>query len=200
MYTTEEKIKDYLGISTLPSPLSSARITEYISAVKSWIDSYCGREFEQESASSKLYDGDGSNEILVDDILSLTKIEILDENKAVETTITSSDDYYLYPANKTPKTKIIINKHKAGVSRFPIGFQNVKITGTFGYAISVPEDIRLAATKLVSSIIEDKYIQEVGDIKSESLGEYSVTVQDIDKRARTLGVYDILDRYRIIKV
>ena len=199
-YTDETSILQYLGLSSLPSPLTSASITAYIAAVEKWIETYCGREFEQESASYKLYDGNGEKELLVDDIISLTKIEILDEDGNVDYTLDSSSYYYLYPANKTPKTKIVINGYNAPVGTFLKGNQNIKVTATFGYASTVPADIKLATSKLVAGIIEEKYLSQAGDIKSETLGEYSITVQDIEQSARKLGVMDILDRYRVIGV
>jgi len=199
-YTNEQRVKDFLGISTLPDPLTSDRVSEYIDAVQNWIETYTGRKFEQESATYKLYDGDGTKELLIDDLISLDKIEILDEDGDVDYTIDDATEYYLYPANETPKTRIVLNVFNAPISYFPKGHQNVKVTGTFGYASTVPEDIRLVATKLVAGIIEEKYIKEVGVIKSERLGEYSVTIQDIEKMANRLGVLQILDRYRKIEI
>jgi len=198
-YTTEQKVKNYLGISSLPDPLTSAALEDFINAVDAFIDNYCNRTFES-SDTSKYYDGSGSSELLIDDLISLTKIEILDDDGNVNETIDSSDEYWLYPENKTPKNRIVLNADNAPIAVFPKGNQNIKITGTFGYQSSVPDDIVLAATKLVAGIIEEKYIKDVGSIKSEKLGEYSVTIQDIKETGRNLGVFDILDRYRDIVV
>ena len=67
-------------------------------------------------------------------------------------------------------------------------------------AITVPEDVRLAATKLVAGIIEEKNIEIAGEIKSEKLGEYAITLQDVEKMANHLGIKEILDHYRRIYV
>ena len=196
-YTTQAKILEYLGLSALPSPLTS--LTNFINAVQKYIDNYCNRKFEQESATSKLYDGDGcGNLVIQDDILTLSKIEILDEDGDVEYTLDSSDDYFLYPANETPKKEIVINKDNAPIGIFPSGNQNIKLTGTFGNSATVPDDISLAATMLVAGIIEDNYVNATGDIKSEKLGEYEVTFDtSIKKNADKLKVLDILDSYRV---
>lgn len=198
MYTTEAQIENFMLVNIASS--FSTQITEWITAVKKWIDTYCDRTFEQESATYKLYDGDGSNEILIDDLLTLTKIEILDEDGNVDYTIDSSDEYYLYPANDTPKTSIRLNKFNAPITIFLEGRQNVKITGTFGYASTVPEDIRLVATKLVAQIIKESGTDITADIKAERLGEYSVDYAKIDAMADMLGVRIILDHYRVITV
>ena len=196
MYTDQTKVLQYLGLSALPSPLTS--LTNFISSVNKFIDNYCNRVFEQESATTKLYDGDGTKELLIDDALTLTQIEILDEDGNADYTLTfSGNDFYLYPANEIPKTKITINLDNAPIGIFPSGHQNVKITGTFGDSATVPDDISLAATMLVAELVNSS---QGGSVKQESLGEYSVTFQDIKNSADDLGVYDILDRYRILSV
>jgi len=197
-YTTEQKVKDYLGITSLPSPLTS--ISAWISSIESFINNYCNTEFETEPATTKLYDGTGKRFVLVDNLLTLTKVEILNNDGNVDFTIDATDEYYLYPANKTPKTRIVIESANAPISIFQKGYQNVKVTGTFGHSSSVPKDVELAATKLVAGIMEEKYVKDVGQIKSERLGEYDITVQDIDKMANHLDIYAILDRYRVIQI
>ncbi|MHA1225125.1 MAG: hypothetical protein ACTSR2_00985 [Candidatus Hodarchaeales archaeon] len=178
----------------------ATQIDEWISAVSAWIDNFTGTTFETESDSYKLYDGDGTRELMIDDLVSLTKIEILDEDGNVDETIDSSDEYYLYPANETPKYRIVLNTSNAPIAVFPKGHQNIKVYGDFGYSSSVPEDVRLAATMLVSQIIKDGNLDITGNIKSERLGEYSVTFQDIDKIADRIGVKEILNHYKIMHV
>jgi len=196
-YTTQSKVLAYLGLSALPSPLTS--LTDFISSVTNFINTYCGREFEQESATSKLYDGDGTKILLVDDILTVSKIEILDEDGNVDYTLDNANEYYLEPANETPKQKIIINLDNAPIGIFPTGHQNVKITGTFGNSVTVPADIELAATKLVAEILEDYNITS-GDVTQERLGEYSVSYSDVSSKAQALGITNILDMHRILSV
>ena len=198
MYTTKSRIQNYLMITIADS--FDDQINEWIDAADTYIDNYCNRTFEQESATSKLYDGSGTSELLIDDLLTLTKIETLDEDNDVDETLDSTDDYWLYPANETPKNRIKINTANASIAVFPKGHQNIKITGTFGQSTSVPEDIRLVATKLVAGIISERNLDIAGEIKSEKLGEYSITLQDIEKQANHLGINQILDRYRLIPI
>ena len=198
MYTTKSRIQNFLMVNINDS--FDDQINEWIDAVEAYIDNYCNRTFEQESATSKLYDGSGTSELLIDDLLSLTKVETLDEDNEVDETIDSTDEYWLYPANTTPKYRIRINTANAPIAVFPKGHQNIKVTGTFGQSESVPEDIRLAATKLVAGIIAEKNLDIAGEIKSEKLGEYQITVQDVEKQANHLGIDKILDHYRNIPI
>ena len=197
-YTNRTAVQNYLLVNIDTS--FDTQIDEWCIAVSNWIDTYCNRDsFEQEAATSKLYDGNGLDTLYVNDLLSVTKIEILDEDGSVDFTFDSTTMYYLYPANKTPKTSIVINSSNAPIGVFLKGKQNVKITGVFGYATTVPNEIKLVATRLVASIIQEKNLDATAEITSEKLGEYSINFQDIDKLANRLkNIEDILDRYRNI--
>ena len=199
MYTNKSRIQNYLMIIINDS--FSSQIEEWIGAAEDYIDNYTKTEFEEEvGVSSKIYDGDGSRELLIDDLITFTKVEILDEDGNIDYTIDSSDEYYLYPANETPKTRIKINPYNAPISWFPGGSQNIKVYGAFGYSSSVPEAIRLAATKLVAEIIQDSNFSVGKEIKSEKLGEYSMSYQDMSDMSEKLGINKILDQYKKIEV
>lgn len=195
-YTTQAKVLQYLGLSALPSPLSS--LTDFINAVKAFIDKYTGRVFEAGNSEERSYDGDGSNTLLIDDATAITAVKIYDDTGNLLFTLVSGD-YKLYPENKSYSNKITL-RLGAQVASFQRGHQNIKVTGTFGLAATVPDDVAFAATQLVAAIVEDNYINATGDIKQESLGEYSVTYQSVKKAADRLGIYDILDGYREIVV
>lgn len=197
-YTNKANIQNLLLITISDS--FDSQISEWISAAEAWINTYCGREFEQESSTYKLYDGSGTKELLIDDLLTFTKVETLDLDGDVDETVDSSSMYWLYPANKSPKYKIRLNPANSPVSVFPKGHQNIKVTGTFGYSSSVPSDVKLATTKLVGAMIRESQTDVTAQIESEKLGEYSVTFSDISKLADRLGVKDILNQYRIINV
>ena len=198
-YTSKSRIQNFLLITIDDS--FDTQISEWIASVEKWINNYCGREFETETATYKLYDGNNTSELLVDDILTVTKIEILDQERNVDETIDSTDEYWLYPANESPKWKIVIDSRNAPIGIFPSGHQNIKITGTFGYSATVPADVELAATKMVAAIIRESGTDVTGRIKSESLGDYSVTFADIGKIADRLDVKDsLLKHYRKVNI
>jgi len=195
-YTTQDKILTYLGLSALPSPLTS--LTDFINSVTAFINKYCNRTFEA-SASVKYYDGDGSKTVLIDDITSLTKFEILDEDGNVDYLFDDTSYYFLEPINEEFKNKIIINSYNAPIGHFIKGHQNIKVTAVFGHSITVPYDIELVATKLVAEILSD-YNVSGGDVQSERLGEYQVTYQSLTNAVDNLGIRKILDSYRRLSV
>lgn len=194
MYTTQAKVLQYLGLSALPSPLSS--LDDFIAAAVSFIDKYTGRSFDEGDPEDRKYDGDSSNLLLIDEASAITTVKIYDNSGNLLFTL-GTGDYVLYPENKTAKNAI---KLKSGrqVGSFQKGSQNVTVSGTFGG--DLPDAIAFAATQLVGAMVEDNYINATGDIKSESLGEYSVSYQSVKKSSDRLGIYDILDLYREIVV
>jgi len=201
-YILKSDIQNYLMINI--SATFDTVIDNWISAAENYIENYTGRTFEKTAGVSKLYDGDGTNELLIDDLLSLTKVEILDADGDVIHTIDSIDEYYLYPSSTTPfvrpYTSIVLNQSNAPIPIFLRGRQNVKVTGDFGYADTVPEDIKMVTVKIVSGFIEEKNLSIAGEVKKERLGEYDVTFQDISKMANHLSLNSILDKYRKIEV
>ena len=196
-YTQRSYISNYLLINIAAS--FDSQINKWAEAVTRWIDNYTGTSFEEED-TYKLYDGDGTRDLMIDDLLTLTKVEILDDDGDVDDTLDSTSEYYLYPANKTPKNRIRINTANAPIAVYPSGHQNIKVTGTFGNTSTIPEDIRLAATMLVAAIIRDSQTDLTGKVETERLGEYSVTFQDISDSADRLKVKDLLNYYRHIPV
>jgi len=198
-YTNEQTIKDYLQIVNFTNARTSTVLPTWITAVEKYIEKFTGRVFIKDEVLTKVYDGNGKTELLIKDLLTLSKIEFLDEDANTDTTLDGDHDWYLYPENETPKTKIILNPENTG-RVFVRGYQNIKLTGTFGYSVDVPEDIKLAATKLVVGFVQEFDKKTIGDIKSEALGDYSVTYTDIDKNANFLGIKSILDSYRSIPI
>lgn len=201
-YILKSDIQNYLMIDI--SSTFDTVISNWISAAEAYIENYTGRTFEKETAVSKLYDGDGTDELLVNDLLTLTKIEILDEDGDVDYTIDDTTEYYLYPAPTTPFTRpytsIVLNIYNAPVTKFLKGRQNIKVTGNFGYADTVPQDIKMVAVKIVSGFIEENNLDITGEITAERLGEYSITLQDVSEMANHLSLNSILDKYRKIEV
>lgn len=188
-YTDKTQIENYLGLS-LPATLN-AQISNWITAVKQWIDNYTGTTFEG-SEQTKYYDGNGSREILVDHFYGTPVVKTLDIDGDTDATI-SSDYMNLYPLNRDTKDRIFL---KAGskVSIFPSHRYAIEITATFGWSAEPPQQVQLAATRLMGHLLNKRL--SGGDVSQESLGDYSVSFSKIDQTADVLGIKNILDQYR----
>jgi hypothetical protein len=159
--TTIEKIESYLLI-TIDADFKS-KVEEFIAAVTAYIERYTGRTFSVDSAvSERIYDGTGTSELFIDDAVEVTEVKIGD-------TVLDESDYRLYPANRFPKTRIILP-----YKRFYEGAQNVAVTAKWGYGEEIPADLSFAATVLVAGIINASNSHD-GEIQSETIGRYSVT-------------------------
>ena len=189
-YTSIAQIQNYLltdiDLAFQPQVLS------WIEQVENYIDQQTDRNFIADSvASIKSYDGNGSDELAIDDCVAVTKVEIYDtEGNVVLDTLVAGTDYFLEPSNETPKQTIKLYGY-----RFTKGIQNIKVTAKWGYSVAVPASIMHAATVLVANII-DFGNQADGEIQSLSVGSYNVSFKDQSKRDDFERIPEILDSYK----
>ena len=188
MYTTEAKIENMLSI-TIDDTLASSVVT-WIGWVTEYIDNYTGTSFEG-TTEARYFDTNGETRVFIDDLISVTQIDFLDEDGDIQDTL-STNDYWLYPLNRSPKTQIRLDPY-GGYVVFPVGSKRLKITGVWGVASTVPADIEWVATNMVADIIRENS-DVAKSVNSETLGEYSVSFSNISNKP----VYkEILNNYRV---
>jgi hypothetical protein len=181
-YTTLEQIENYLLIHVDDS--FHEQVNDWIAKIETYIEKLTGRVFildDETEATEKLYDGDGSRVILIDDAIEIEKVEYGNDDDGWE----EMDELYYYPANETPKTKIESDEI------FPKGKQNIKITAKWANSASVPADIEFAATIIVSGIILNQLDPEQ---QSMTIGSYSVSYKD------SQGMDDIKKAQEILRM
>jgi len=190
-YTSKNNIERYMLVDIDSS--YDTQINSWIESVEAIIDGFTCRNFIADStASIRYFDGDGSHVLLVDDCISLTKIEMGDPTTTKDEL--DSDDYYTYPYNRTPKNKV----YYSGI--FTKAHKNIDVTAKWGYSEEVPSDIELAATTLASLIIEEAW-QSEGETESESIGNYSITYRKTEKNKSKLDrAIAVLNSYRRINI
>lgn len=191
-YTDKGTIQKYLTVDIDTS--FDTQITSWIASVKAWIDRYTGKTFEAAS-STKYYDTDGCSEIIIDSFVGSPTVEILNSDGTTFESLTegAGDDYVTYPLNTTEKNSIVLVS-----SKFPHGKRRLKVTATFGFSTTVPDDIKLIATKLLGFILAKGI--DGGKLSQSQLGDQSVTFEAIDESAEALGIYQTLDMYRDISI
>ena len=190
-YTSKNDIERYMLVDIDDS--YNTQINEWIESVEAMINDYTGRLYIADTiASIRYFDGDGSHLLLIDDCVSLTKIEMGDPTTTKDELDT--DDYYVYPYNTTPKRKVYYD------SIFTRDNKNIDVTAKWGYSIAVPNDIKLATTILVSLIIEEAW-QSEGETDSESIGSYSITYKKTEtNKSKIDRAILTLNRYRKINI
>lgn len=189
-YCTEVDIENYLLTNIDPS--FSTQITAWIEAVSAHIEKYTGRIFVADSAASaRLFEGKPSNKLLIDECVAVTVVEQGDTYGENFTTV-SSGDYQLLPYNDTAKNAI-------GLKRTIWGMGVHRITAKWGYSVTVPADIKFAATVLASGIVWAQ-VYPNGSKKSEQIGNYEVSFKDEKGDADYDRAMAILDSYRRINL
>jgi hypothetical protein len=179
--TTKEAIENYL-LTTI-DPSFEYQLNDWIAGVEQEMNRLTDRQLIAGVIPVTCkYDGNHKASIMIDDFVSISKVEVDGDD------ITSS--CFFYPANSTPKWRVETSQ------KFNKGRQNVSITGLKGFTTlaNLPLDLKQAATVLVAGIINFSN-QSEGEIKSESIGRYSVTYTtdsghvDFDKSLAAIKAY-----------
>ena len=186
-YTTKTRIENYLLITIDPS--FDNQIEEWIEEVEAYIEQKTGRVFVAESVgaeTTRRFDGDDTTRLLIDDAIAIEEIKLTSDSDALTT-----DDYVTYPQNAIAKG-VPITSIELLAAVFPAyPRQSVSIKARWGYSASVPDLIRNAATVLVAGIINFSWTSD-GEIKSETIGRYSVTYKDAKQWNDFEKIEDIL--------
>ena len=166
-YVNLQMIKRFLDIE---DDDSDGILLTLIKAASNSIDKFCNRTFALNTSSvARYFDGKASNVLFHDDLLTLTTLKFdRDGDGTYEETISATEPI-LYPANKTPKTYM-----KLRTEAFPVGNQAVEITGVWGYASAVPDDIVQACIMQVSRLYKRKDTGYAMLIASPELGQYEI--------------------------
>lgn len=192
-YTTRQEIENYLLITIDPSFYT--QVNNWITDIEAYIDNQTGRNFKADTnATKRVYDGDNTSSILIDDCVEVTEVKIGTDTPLNKDESGIEDDYFLYPQNALAD-KRPFNRIKLVGGYFPkYPMQTNQITAKWGYSVDVPSDIKQAATILVAGIINYSWNAE-GEVKSMNIGSYAVTYkdekqwQDFDRLVETFKHY-----------
>ena len=152
-YTTRALVKASLGIPTAVTT-EDTQIDAAISAADALIDQYCGRTFAT-SSTNRVYQPTSAFLVWTDDLASATvTVQSDDDDDGIyETTLVANTDYIVY-GNAAPYR--LIKNVNGGWPLSYYGRPTVKVTGTFGYAASVPDSVEQAALLLSARIYQRK--------------------------------------------
>lgn len=196
-YTSRQQIENYLLITVDPSFYD--QVDSWIEQAEKMVEQTTGRNFVAAGAeSARVFDGDGTNEIHIDDATSVSKVEVLDTDGTVLATLQNESgkdaQIYTYPANaQEPIRRIIAGPGASSI--FTKGRQNVRVTGKWGSTTAVPADIMFATTAIASSIVNVGADTE-GEVQSMTIGRYSVTYKTQDQKADLERAASILQSYK----
>lgn len=179
-YTNKESIENYL-LKTIDDSFD-VQLTEWIVAMSKHIDKACNRVIFRSTEETFLYDGDGTESLIIKDCVDISDVSI--DGTSIE--------YFKYPANSEVATLI-----KRPTDIFPRGMQNVSVTGIQAHSNTLPADIKHACTVLVAGIINAQIFNEKDGI-TEKIGNYSVTYASKEQKADFQLAKSILSSYKRI--
>lgn len=196
-YTKQEKIEGILKRSL--TDFEGEIVDDVIESVSEDIASYTGREWNSIGFKGtieeevRIFDGDGGNDLYIDDFSEITQIELLDSQGSVYSTIDDVEDYILSPSNKPVKESVYLRGH-----RYPIGEGRVKVTGKFTSG-PVPADVSLVAAQLVAKFFTDTSLP--AGLKKESIEGYTREFSStMESDAQTQSIMMRLDKYKKISL
>lgn len=200
-YTTEAKIEAYLGGISI----STGAADDYILATQELIEQETDRNFKADtSATSRLYDGNDRQYLIIDDCVEVTKVEVGsnqwgDSFTEITNPVGGTPGYYLLPANYSAENEPI---RKIGLrSQYWIfGHANHRITAKWGYSAAVPDDIEFAATVIAAGMYYFNRGLKTGAVKSEKTLNYSVSYANeagFDSYKNAMMILDSYKKYSL---
>lgn len=200
-YTNEAKVEAFLN-----DTIEDGKLADILLTVEDYIDGYTGRNFKADStASARKFAGNGSQELDIDECVAVSKVE-LGNNEYGDTfseiSAGGANGYYLWPENYSQEAVPARKIHLRG-RRWTSGWQNHRITAKWGYSAAVPAAISQAATILTAAIYRLGDGGGIGGVKSEKIGDYSVSFDGQDGpalQAEFGRAKALLDKYKKLEI
>lgn len=181
--TTKSRVEKYLLTSINTS--FDVQLAEWIQAADDHINKSTDRQIIADTVDATYkYSGLGKDYMMIDDFIAVTLIEM------DGTDIT--DKVFLDPVNRLPYFKMSMEDDV-----FLKGKHNVHVTGRRGYAAlaNAPQDLVFAATVFVAGIVNFSN-NSSGEIKSESIGRYTVSYSTTTQKEDYERAESIIKMYR----
>lgn len=147
---TVKQVRDFMaghGL-TIPEDMIPVFISARLEATLATLQSMLGREYGvDDEASTRLYDGSGVADLIIDAAQSVTTVELLDSTGDLLVTY-DANDWRAFPYNSAPKRIIRLVKSSLAapyygggfIRSWPIGTANIRVTATWGEG-TAPADV-----------------------------------------------------------
>lgn len=179
-YTTKAAVQNYT-LTNIDAAFDT-QVTEWIAAMSEYADQVAGYPIYDTEETTRRYDGSGATEQLIQPVHTISEVKIGD------TVITPVEA----PYNSDIKTSLIYRDNF-----FPQDYANVSVTGVHCLKKTLPNDLKLAVAILVAGIVNQSNNQTEG-VKSEKIGEYSVTYASPEEQQHYKWAMWVLKSYKRI--
>lgn len=200
--TTAARFKTFAGIPAANTD-NDALFEIFIGVVSDYIEDYCQRTFVQTTYTNQVYDGLGTPQLLLKNfpISSSAAFTLEERDEDLNNNSWSAIDSELFHVDYDTGIIEFIGRNFHKVPR------KYRFTYTAGYAFknnAAPlvtleslnlTNLELAVWKLVYRAWKTRL--QIGEIQSESIGDYSVTYADFEKElVKDMSVKSILDGFK----
>lgn len=179
-YSTISAVENYLNTEIAAG--FETQITEYIAAVSERADALAGHPIYRDEPETFTYDGSGTTELVIKPVHTITEVTV--DDVLVEPVE--------YPLNTNIKTELKLRNQL-----FTLDMANVTVTGVHCLKTSLPNDLKMAVTIIVAGLVRNVKDQAAG-LKSEKIGEYSVSYATDEERGDLQWADRVLNSYRRI--
>ena len=164
-YTTKLAVQNYIQ-QQLDAAFNS-QLDAYIEAMSEYCDELAGFPIYRTAETTRTYDG--SSQLLqpIDHVHTISEVLVDGTEPAT---------VYQVPYNSDVKTNLKLQN-----GYFPAGTQNVSVTGIHCLKKDLPASVAHACTVFVGLILKQVKDQR-GGVKSEKIGEYSVSFASDEER------------------
>ena len=192
-YTDKTKIEELLK-ETIDRDLDDIilMVQQYIENKTNRVVSACDKD------SARYYEGNGSDNLKIDECIEITKVENGDDyygDGFTEIPNTGDIRYYTEPYNELP-----IDTLRLRGELWTPGKKNVRITARWGYSEEPPDDIVWVATYL-SAMFYKQQTNVAGGVQSETIGSYSVNysleamISNLDEKNKVMEILKYNKKY-----
>lgn len=179
-YTSALAVQNYLQ-TTLKASFTT-QLNAYIEAMSEYCDTLAGYPIYTDAVTTRTYDGSGLRLQAIDHVHTITAVTV------DEVTVTPLQ----VPYNSDTKTELKLTNNY-----FTASDANVSVTGKHSLKKTLPAQVAHACTVFVAVILTQVKDQRDG-VKSEKIGEYSVSFASEEQRSDYMQAKAIIESYRPI--
>ncbi len=155
-YPIASDVVAYLAAIGSENSISSTMLGNWLAAAIASLERQTRRQFVT-TTETRYFDGSGTGELALDDFVSISSLRIFGvAGAATPTTFTGWCEEAVYGS---PKSKILIARGSTpgflSIERWPEGRRNIEVTGTWGYASAVPDDVWQGLIEAVGGLALD---------------------------------------------
>lgn len=200
--TTVARTKTFLGVSGSDD---DALLENLVNSVTDFVEQFCGRRFKKTAYSNEIYDGSGTDQLLLKqypiDSASTITVEERDSISNIDSwTALDSENYFV---KYTEGIVIYIGSIVRVAPVFTKAPRHFRVSYTAGYDFDPANssktmetvglgDLEYAVWKLVGTAYKNRKLS--GNVESERLGDYSITFRK--EAMENSEIAGILQRYK----